>query len=55
MLLQFSYTPLHVAASKGHAAVIELLLDRGADLSAKGFVSGGLDVANSISLVVRLS
>ena len=32
-------TPLHRASSRGQTAVVSLLLDHGADIHAKGFVS----------------
>ena len=37
---QNGYTPLHLAAVKGHAAVVEQLLAAGADTEAKDVVSG---------------
>ncbi len=36
---QHGATGLVAAASDGHKATVELLLDRGADLEAKGYVS----------------
>ena len=33
-------TPLHIAALKGHATVVEQLLAAGADMEAKDVVSG---------------
>ena len=37
--LQTASTALHLAASKGHAAVVQVLLDSGADTSVKDGVS----------------
>ena len=34
-LLQLDRTPLHWACAKGHLAIVELLIDAGADLEAK--------------------
>ena len=36
----FGRTPLHFAVSKGHPAVMKLLIDRGADVNAKEHVHG---------------
>ena len=33
-LLQYKRTPLHCAAIRGHAPVVELLLDKGASVAA---------------------
>ena len=33
------YTPLHIAASKGHTEIVSLLIGNGADTSSKNKVS----------------
>ena len=39
MLLQNHETPLHYAAREGHTDVVQLLIDKGADINAKNKVS----------------
>ena len=40
LFLQYGYTPLHLAADKGHLESVRLLLDCGADKEAKTNVRG---------------
>jgi len=39
MYLQYHLTPLHLAAMGDHADVVQLLIDKGADVNAKDKVS----------------
>ena len=40
MVIQYGYTALHCAAMRGRPDCVEVLLDKGADVMAKGEVSG---------------
>ena len=37
--IQYNNTPLHYAAQNGHTAIVQLLLQAGADKDIKGYVS----------------
>ena len=39
MFLQDHDTPLHYAAREGHTDVVQLLINKGADINAKNIVS----------------
>ena len=38
---QYGWTPLYIAADKGHLAVVELLVAKRADMNAPDMVKGG--------------
>ena len=42
LISQGGWTSLHVAVSEGQESVVSLLLDRGADMEACTYVSGGM-------------
>ena len=42
LLLQYGTTSLIAASANGHAAVVSLLIDHGADVNAKNEVSTGM-------------
>ena len=39
MFLQIHQTPLHLAAFGGHTDIVKILIEKGADVNAKGEVS----------------
>jgi hypothetical protein len=52
--LQWGYTPLHLAAAKGHAEQVEMLVKAGANVNTKKQVRGGIGKGRGPRATVRV-